>query len=45
MKTKIFDEIKYNVYTNKKIDGDFIHPDEAVYFKNDIEITGNLEVK
>jgi len=45
MKTKTFDWVEYNVYTNKKINGDFIHPDEAVYFKNDIEITGNLEAK
>ena len=45
MKTKMFYGIRFNVYTNTKIDGDFIKPDEAVYFENDVEITGRLEVK
>ena len=45
MKTKTFYGIEFNVYTDTKIDGDFIHPNEAVYFENDIEITGRLEVK
>ncbi len=45
MKTKEFNGIKFNVYTDKKIEGDFIKPNEAVYFENDIEITGRLEVK
>ena len=45
MKTKEFYGIKFNVYTDERIEGDFIKPDEAVYFENDIEITGKLEVK
>lgn len=45
MKTKTFYGIKFNVYTNTKIEGDFIKENEAVYFENDIEITGNLKVK
>jgi len=44
-KTKEFYGIKFKVYTDKKIEGDFIKPDEAVYFENNIEITGRLEVK
>lgn len=35
MKTKTFYGVKFNVYTDSKIDGDFIKPDEAVYFEND----------
>ena len=45
LKTKTFYGIEFNVYKDKKIEGDFIKPDEAVYFENDIEITGKLEVK
>jgi hypothetical protein len=45
METKRFYGIEFKVYTDTKIEGDFIHPDEAVYFENDVEITGRLEVK
>jgi NDP-sugar pyrophosphorylase family protein len=45
MKTKEFNGIKFNIYTDTYIEGDFIKPDEAVYFENDIEITGRLEVR
>jgi len=45
MKTKEFYGITFNVYSDTKIEGDFIKPDEAVYFENEIEITGNLQVK
>jgi len=44
-KTKNFYGVEFNVYTETKIEGDFIHPEEAVYFENDVEITGNLKVK
>jgi hypothetical protein len=45
METKKFCGIEFKVYTDTKIEGDFIYPYEAVYFENDIEITGRLEVK
>jgi len=45
MKTKTFRGVNFKVYEDTKIDGDFINLDEAVYFENDIEITGNLKVK
>ena len=44
-KTKTLYGIEFKVYTDTKIDGDFIKPDEAVYFENDIAITGLLRVK
>lgn len=44
MRIKEFNGVEFKVYTDTKIEGDFIHPDEAVYFENDIEITGSLEV-
>ena len=45
MKTKQFYSTDFNVYTQNKIEGDFIKPDENVYFDGDVEITGRLEVK
>ena len=45
MKTKTFRGVNFKVYEDTKIDGDFINLDEAVYFENDIEITGDLKVK
>jgi len=45
METKEFYGTTFNVYPDKKIEGDFIKPNEAVYFENDVEITGRLEVK
>ena len=45
MKTKQFYGTDFNVYTQNKIEGDFIKPDENVYFDGDVEITGRLEVK
>mgnify|MGYP001602756022 CR=1 FL=1 len=45
MKTKTFYGIEFNVYTDTKIEGDFVKENEAVYFENDIEITGNLKVE
>jgi len=45
MNTKIFYGIEFKVYSETKIEGDFIKENEAVYFENDVEITGNLKVK
>jgi len=45
MKNKEIDGIKFNVYSDKRIEGDFIKPNEAVYFANDVEITGQLKVR
>ena len=45
METKIFYGVDFKVYKDTKIDGNFIKPEEAVYFENDVEISGNLKVK
>jgi len=45
MKEKNFCGIDFKIYTDTKIEGDFIHPDEAVCFENDVLIKGDLEVK
>jgi hypothetical protein len=43
-KSEIFD-IPFKVYTEKKISGGFIRPNENVHFENEVEIDGDLVVK